>query len=289
MPIFAFGAGGEDVGWDMFQNAFFSSELQIIEEKMKDLNPTLVEQVANDDDRLKIVKYNNWWAKHIFDEYKDYALWALQQKSDATGRAVKLSTKVLNNGAHEYIYWLDRGIMDSDECNGGFNDPEYQPQEDSCAEIERSLEFERNHLCLYPDGFEEETVEITEDGDHYSSISVKEESARNNISRDVYVSLDAKSSVQTNGAAVFISLGGVYNLRPWQKAQEFRNWVVQDIKDGMLECKPAEINGCQSDEPGVFCSSIGIKGNIEDWRSSKDYIGEVGNFSIYYEYDHIHN
>jgi len=264
---------------------FFTSELQIIEEKIKELNPRLVSESANDDDALKIVKYNNYLAEYIFDEYLGYVVWALREKSNASGRAIKSEQRFIN-GAHEYTYWLDRGIMDSEECNGGRNGY-YHAKEDTCAEIEKSIEWERSHLCLYPDKFEENRIEILEDRNGYSSFMIVEESFKDDIRRDLYFSLDRKTEETFGDENVVISLHGSYHMWPWTKSQEERNFVVQDIKDGMLECLPVSIEGCEPGQSGIFCHGIGIKGNIEDWRSSKVYMGEIGNFSKHYSYSHI--
>lgn len=287
MPIVA---GAEDTiaigGWSSSLEEFFTSELPIIEEKMKELNPQLVAECANDSDAMKIVKYNNYLAKHIFDDYLDYAIWVLRQKSEATGRAIKTERSVYN-GKNIYTYWLDRGIIDTDECSGGSNSEHYIPKADTCEEIEKSLEWERSHLCLYPDGFEENKIEVGEDEHGYTWMWVNEESVKDNLSRDVYFRLQRTTGEQVEKEYVAVSLAGTYHLRPWEKSQEFRNGVVQDIKDGMLECKPAPISSdCKFGTQNVFCNTIGIRGNISDWRSSRDYFGTGGNFSYSYVYEH---
>jgi len=56
---------------------FFSKELAIIEERVKEENPKLVESVKNYSDDIKVIKYNNWYAEQVFNEYRDFFLGGL--------------------------------------------------------------------------------------------------------------------------------------------------------------------------------------------------------------------
>jgi len=226
---------------------FVNQELQIVEEKMKEFNPRLVESVANDSDVVKIIKYNNWMAEHIFEEYRDFFLWDLRQQSEKTGREIKYEFNPDPRSSFQQRYWLDRGIMETDQCNGHSS---YTPKGVDCIEWNKVNQSEREHTCLYPDGFEEYEIWINETSytlsdenndylmnsgckgcDVVKHFLVAQDNAKENIRTKYSVSLSGNSSVDENAMTRF-SLYVFETEIDYDRYHDWRNREQQDIIDG---------------------------------------------------------
>lgn len=293
LPTFAWGNG--EIEQNFFSGVsdlktFVAHELPIMEEKMRELNPSLVEAVANDSDMVKIIKYNNWMAEHIFEEYRDYFLWNLRQKSEQTGREIK--SRYCPTCSYPTEYWLDKGIMETDQCNGH---SDYIPKGGGCIEWNKISQSEREHTCLYPDGFEEyriwidETQTLSDKNNGYlmnsgcrgcdvvKKLSVAQDNARDNIRVEYSVSLNGNSSVDndTNTMTKF-SLYVFETEIDYDRYHDWRNREQQDIIDG----KMVEGMVC-TDLPKKECINRGSKnGKCASKHSGPDWDKWKSNHNI---------
>ena len=292
MPTIARGEG--DIEQNIFAGVydlaeFVNQELQIMEEKMKEFNPRLVESVANDSDIVKIIKYNNWMAEHIFEEYRDFFLWDLRQQSEKTGR--KILSRYEPGVSYPGKYWLDEGIMETDQCNGG----RYFPKEDSCIELYKSAQDEREHTCLYPDGFEEYSIYIDDNESMADSennylvkkpagssgvlkeLKVLQDNAKENIRVKYEVELSGNSSIGENGANTSLLLQIFRTNMFYTDYHDWRNRVQQDIIDGKYTdgtvCEELPKETC--DQYHLFhipegCASMGSGPDWKKWKSNRN-------------------
>lgn len=270
--------------------AFVSQELEIIEEKMKELNPRLVESAANDSDMVKIIKYNNWMAEYIFDEYRDFFVWDLRQQSEKTGRKIRSSFDPDPSIDYSARYWLDNGIMETEQCNGG----QYRMKGDTCFEWHELFQDEREHTCLYPDGFEEYTVNINEmdslsdsnnsywskarcEGcDVVKKIAVFQDNAHDNVRRKYDVKLTGSSEIGGKGDQMTrLHLWVSETIIDYSKYQDWRNRTQQDIIDGKytdgMICEPSPKSECI--DRGYEDGSCVHVHNGPDWKKWKSNRG----------------
>ena len=217
MPCFCYGDEYDDVMQDsLFANLqefkrIMSHSLPVIEQRVRQTNPTLVESAKNDTKEQKIVKYNNYLAQKTFDEYKKFFLWDIKQVGKDKGREV-IEPSYNRKGEQEY-YWLDAGIMDTEQCNGGT----YVAKNNSKKEVEKQLRDEREHTCLYPDGFEEYHVTFQDYG-NISSLDVNMDDKAMGVHVYYHVSLLDKGSNPDNpnnilNAIMFSVSEDVYNYQ----------------------------------------------------------------------------
>lgn len=121
------------------QAKIIHSELAAIEKQLEIMNSELVEQNKALPDFEKLVVYRNYLARESYEYYKNYLISRIRQRSLETGRDIKIT-----KGADYENLTLDRGILDSPEC---------QRQGD------------RVEPCPYPDGFEDVWVVFHESTD----------------------------------------------------------------------------------------------------------------------------
>lgn len=110
----------------------------ILFEEARNINPDKVaeiENIAKDDEILKIKMLRSWLAEEIFNQYKSDFLEKFKQKSQKSGRKIKTSDD-------DTVMWLDRGDLDSRKCTNKDGDI----------------------ICKYPDGFEECLYHVGENG-----------------------------------------------------------------------------------------------------------------------------
>ena len=95
IPTFCFGDKHDGVEQDSSfkylqeYREIIRQQLPIIEERMKQIDPDLVESYKDYTDVQKVVKYNNYLAEKTFNDYKDFFMWLMEQKSTESGREIK--------------------------------------------------------------------------------------------------------------------------------------------------------------------------------------------------------
>ena len=223
----------------------------------------LVQSSKDDTVFQKIVKYNNYLAEKTFNEYKDRFIADLYIHGQETNRAVR--TKNYGDGSNlnltkEIFIWLDAGIMDSDQCNGGT----YKAKDYSREEVEKQLKDQRDHTCLYPDGFEDYTLVIENAGANHNNTKIlllSIDSVANNTHKTYKISLNKESYLddsKNQTSAFYLDISS-QETTYYEHQTERNNWQ-QDIKDGMREYK--EDGYCLDGR----CQFTEIK-DMSKWRS----------------------
>jgi len=264
MPIFQ---GVNDI------SDFFEQELEIIEERVRLDNPDLVEAVKTDNDNVKIIKYNNWYAQKIFYKYRDLFMARLNEQSQKSGRKIKSSFYPDLALDYQYEYWLDEGELDTDKCSGNAT---YKAKNTSREEVEKELDSWREHVCLYPDGFEEHRIQLRdEDMNEYSyldrakMLSVYDDFAADGIRLEFDINLFySQSQRNCNDPSVdciqILHFDVAYDIYSYQEYHDYRNQNAQDIKDGMFSFIPKERRKCDT---LYNCPLVGIE-DVTKWKSS---------------------
>lgn len=250
----------QDSTFEMLQEYtnLMKQQLPIIEERMKKIDPEFVESLQSDTDIQKVVKYNNYLAEKTFNDYKDFFVWLMEQKSLETGREIK--QQIYGNGK-ETFYWLDEGIMDSEQCKGHVV---YRNKNNGRYEVTKMLRDERKHTCLYPDNFEEYKMVYQDFGSPYLNVSIDDMST--NIRAEYVVSLTIKtSSNNPDNISNFVDIDVSKFIYDYQDFHTWRNQVQQDIKDGMYQYVPKKKQNCNST---FGCQIIEAK-DLAKWKSSK--------------------
>ncbi len=171
----------------------------------------------------------------------------MQQKSKETGREIKYSSESFKGGV-SYEYWLDRGKMDSSECE---------------------WDFETRTACTFPDGFEEYrlTYWVYDVGDENrqwnEKISVSFDDAAHNKSNTLSISMvsDDSKSVDNRMYNIRVTISGTeYEYNRWYAWQ---NQEVEDIRNGKyIRCT----ENCEAKGP---FAGIEWKMDIsKDWASN---------------------
>lgn len=262
---------------------FIRQELPIIESYMVQINPDFVARIANHTDNQKIVYYNNYLAQMFFYKYYNFFLWDLEEKNKESGREIK--REVNGNGYADY--WLDRGIMDSEECQS----MTYKTKNNSHREQEKRLNYIKDHTCFYPEGFENYSV-MYRDEDTIKTLNVTKDDKANGIHADYHISLirspytdaDNPDDVMTS-----LNLSVSYTVYDYSEWYEWEKQRAQDIKDGMYQIiGPKKKSECNKKSP-FGCWFIG-NDDMEKWKSSKipDSFGGlyISDWSTIYQHSH---
>ena len=243
-PIICLGDKYDEVVNDpLFKNlqdyeSIVEHSFPVIEARMMQIDPALAESVKNDTKEQKIVKYNNRLAQKVFDDYKKRFLSDLEQKSKQTARKIKEEKNPFSDaGTHMF---LDRGILDTVQCNGGT----YTAKNDSEKEIEKARRDTMEHTCLYPDGFEEYEVYFADDESMpglYVEIDDKSKNVTEVYFVDLYRTVNADNPNDVGYHLMLDVSNMIYN---YNEVHVFRNAIQQDIKDGYMN----EVIECQGKE-----------------------------------------
>jgi len=250
---------------------FFSKELAIIEERVKEENPKLVESVKNYSDDIKVIKYNNWYAEQVFNEYRDFFLWRLRERSQESGREIKSYFNPSLSVDFQSEYWLDRGELDTEKCNWGT----YRAKDNTREEVEKELADMREHVCLFPDGFEEHAVYLREedfsDDSTWDSFVEKkiwaiDDSIKDgwHVKFDVLLTGEWDLGDDTNLSRIVRLVIG-YDLYDYKEYHNYRNQEHQDIKDGMFSYMLRDKKKCET--LGDCRYIVGIE-DPSKWKSS---------------------
>lgn len=198
--------------------------LPVIEEKIRQISPAVVISAKNDSNEVKLVKYNNYLAQKVLDDYTNSFKNYLTEKEKETGRKLEWTfDKDADGNAIEY-YWLDRGDLDTDKCK-----VTYTPKDRSDAEIEKYRRDQREHTCLYPDGFEEYKIKRSP----YSlELIIDDQSSNIRLVYRIksYRRTNIDDPQDVNAVIRLSAFTDQYNYDEWHR---YRNQIQQDLKDGL--------------------------------------------------------
>ena len=186
--------------------------LPVIEARIRQIDSVLVESTKNDTKEQKIVKYNNRLVQKVFDDYKNDFLADIEKKSKETGRKVKKEKSAFfDNGTR---IWLDEGIMDTDQC--------------------------KEHVCFYPDGFEEYDIDIDDDRENpYMIVSIDDRLRNRNENYEIDITNESDAS--KSGDMYHHSMLQVYKLvYDYNDNHRYRNQLQKAIRDDDFTCHSEE-------------------------------------------------
>lgn len=279
IPNFCFGGlydGYEDVVQDPvfapimeYDKLSWSHMLPVVEEYMQKHNPEFAESVQDLPDDQKIVKYNNYLAEKVFNDYENLFLWNMQEKSKQTGREIKYKTFINEKtGAKELTRWLDRGKFDTDECK-----VTYHPKDYSKAELEKYKRDQREHRCLYPDGFEEFKMRVFHG--IFSTLDVEMDDKQAGINYNYHISL-RNNLYEDADIGQSVDLDAYTNEKDYLENHAWRNQIQQDLKDGyanpVLRCTGAKCKELEKLTQGETVSFWNRKVKSDDMVPKKTKI-----------------
>ena len=109
------------------------TEISVIEKKIADTNPNLVESMAQESDLVKLATYRSYLAKLNYLFYKNKYVLDFVDLSKYKKRTIKtyLNENIVDVDASishipNGVYWLDRGELDSEECRKKINGVVYR-------------------------------------------------------------------------------------------------------------------------------------------------------------------
>ena len=216
---------------------FIKHSLPIIEARMMQVDSELVKSSKNDTKEQKIVKYNNRLAQKVFDDYKNYFFEDIKKKSKETGRKIQPDGEIKPGAKH---VWLDRGILDTEQCNSGT----YIPKDGSEIEIEKVLRDTMEHTCLYPDGFETYDIEVKDGVLHVDKDDkIKGVHTKYHIAMSNLLDLDYSKDIGS-----FVSIDIDKNVFDYNEYHKYRNTSQQEIKNGLYGPGPIPCYGAECDD-----------------------------------------
>lgn len=157
------------------------SELDTIESQIQQINPEIVSQNQDKSDEEKLVIYRSYLAQQTYELYERYFKNRIEKRSKQTGRTVKHDQSTPEKSK----IWLDRGNLDSDEC--------------------QATPGNRVGQCAYPDGFEDVWMRI-EFNDNKGQFLFYEDNKAENKTQTIRVQLRNRSDTQkmTNNIVIKI-------------------------------------------------------------------------------------
>ena len=238
--------------------SILDAQLPIIEERMKHIFSDINEfkHILVKEDiytQRKLIKYNNLLAEKIFNEYEEFFLWKMKQKSKETGREIKESV------GYDTIYWLDAGIMDSEQCNGGT----YERNNNSKKEQAKYFEDLQKHTCLYPEGFEEFAIKLIEyDGEHELVVFIDDvlSNIRNVYTIALKVDDNIDNSAIEENTLFFTSFKQTYDYHDYHR---YRNEEQSSIINGKIFDEPLPKSKIEDYSFGMDNSYISWKASLK--------------------------
>ena len=225
-------------------------------EKARMLNPSIVEKIEKkaDTEEEKISMLRSWLAHETFEYYKNKFLSDLKQRSTETGRKIEKETY---KQASETNYWLNRGIIDTEQC-----------KKDGWP------------ICNYPDGFE----------NYYLSIMDSKEQNNNYQTQHKQIILDkdvpnedynllckldityqthnddepTTDNIFTENAFLDISC----HTTKYSEYHEWRNDLVEDVKNGKYDIVYKEKQP-EGSPFGEYIYHTRMNENPKAWKSNK--------------------
>jgi len=220
-----------------------TNALDEMEKFLESKDPKLVKQMNGKDETVKFMRYRNRIAELAFEEYKEAAMAALRQRSQKTGRKIRES-----KSGNQTDYWLDEGELDTAKCTGSQG---FHSKKTGCDGVNEELQYEREHMCFYPDGFEAHALSIVENDSGYSHIVIHDDYSEKNlviineISLFDTIEIDSTArgrrrprSERQDSQQVLFDVGtSAYEYKEFYRVENLR---VQDIRDGMYVCGKTE-------------------------------------------------
>ena len=215
------------------ENQDRTAVLAEMESIIKTKDPDLVAELQDNSDDEKFAGYRSKLAELAFDEYEQAFVTALKQKSKETGRELK--KREHNFGCEsEVFYWLDKGELDSPECD--IERPDLSDKE--------WVDWVTAHACFYPEGYEEHWL-LIKNLDTCNKLTNKEFNDRQILATDDYKDKNTRivynimlSDQSINGTSrhdqtIFLKV--LQTSVDYDRFHAYRNQEVQDIRDGMYE------------------------------------------------------
>ncbi len=201
---------------------------------------------AGESEQVQMIYYRNALAEHAFEDYRDYLIKELERKSQETGRKIIKEvdecwdcTKVAKQIREKLgcvntrtYYRLDRGELDSEKCVI----PDDLPFKDI-------VDWEREHACFYPDGFEDWWIVVDEDmfcpgfGDRSAISDVN--AFFDSVSDDTHI-VYSVTLVQsgTKNDLERVDLHMDRKISVYSDWHNWRNQEIQDMRDGKYAYDP---------------------------------------------------
>jgi hypothetical protein len=224
------------------------TEISVIEKKIAETNPDLVESVTQESDSVKLAIYRSYLAKLNYLFYKNKYILDFIDLSKYKKRTIKTyvnenvvdvnpSVSDLSNG----IYWLDRGQLDSEECRKKINGVVYK-------------------YCSAQDGFEEFHLLVDD-----KQIRFIHDDAEANARYITTMSLS-----EGDNQTIFSHFTNKYNYKEVLEHDNYHNYM--DAKYGVLSNEEKEllqkqyINGLvadETDEKYLNLPTVEVSGEVQ--------------------------
>lgn len=215
-------------------NEWRARELKKIEADMKQLNPELVEQLANSSDNVKLAEYKSWLAQKTFQEFYDKYMNELKQVSQQSGRAIVERDRLKGKKRGDWTS-TEYKLSDKDIRTDCHIAPDYG-----------------DTLCYYPDGYVEFEIVYNEDSASGSrQLTVTKDVPGDNRTSFYNFSLtqrDFTKTTEDNTDYIYTNsymFGYTAVDQEYDKMHQFRNDSVRDLLAGKcyVDCKDCLVDG----------------------------------------------
>ena len=184
---------------------------------------TILDKNISDFERF--ARFTALYANTVYNDIKKEEIAKFEARSKATGR--KIITKGSNEHIHKRLYRGD--YLESEACNGMFGG-----YEDRLNNFESYVE-QAKHTCLFPDGHEEYSMQIIENGNKYKSFNVLEDDKSKGISRSIIIDLDMNLTKNKDNYSNIFKYQS--HVKPYDETLKLRNEEMKHIQDGILIAK----------------------------------------------------
>ena len=257
----------------------FRKDYEELEKQILALDPDYAQVLQSKalTDLQKLTLARSYLAQKAFDYYKDNFLRDIEQHSVETNRKV-VSLERTEPGFIDETWWLDRGVLDTDQC-----------MQDGWQ------------TCMYPDNFEDFYINVQEsiEKDEYGtqplsnnngyikSVTYRKDIVDKNVHQSCGVALAYQSSIFYGKAYKIDKLMDHATLRVGceiAKYDEYHAWRNQEVEDTISG--KHEIIGTEQIETPMGLQTFLVERqskNMSEWKSNKlpatRYIGDLANYS----------
>lgn len=186
------------------------NQLNIVELRMKQLNPELVNRLVQESDNVKIIEYVSWMSEKLFKDFYEKYMNELQEYSQNLGRKIE-------------IY------------NAGSKGIDYRLSEDGLTDC-HLIPTDKTRICYKPNGWIEYDIEYTENAD-YKHLGVGKDVPEENRSSYYNFSLNfSKGHYMFSYTAID---------QEYDKVSKYRNYVVDELLGDACKifCRNCMLNG----------------------------------------------
>lgn len=180
--------------------------------------PEEVDNILNNKnmtDSERLARYTRLYANKVFNDVKEEEIAKLKARSKATGRKI-VQKGSIKDGMVQRLYMGD--YLESEACDNKKNKFDFK------AYVE-----EAKHTCLYPDGYEEHEIIVTENGG-YKALWVIEDDKSKGTTRmvDIRFNGDMKKDYFAN----FFNYGSDVVL--YDEFAKYRNVNAKNMQSGYM-------------------------------------------------------